>query len=246
MISPRELWSALRCSYDDVMRNHTLALAAGLAYYFLLSLFPILIVLASVLAFLPIPNLWDRVLWTMSRVVPADAMGVVRGVTKDVLEQGHPKLLSIGLLGTLYAGTGGFLSMIEALNVAYDVPETRAWWHTRLLALQLAGVIGAFFVAALALMIVGPEFGSWLANKIGLGPAFVFTWQYIRWGASIVFTVLGVELLYFFAPNVKQRFLATLPGALLAVATWIAASYALGLYFQRFAHFNKTYGTLGA
>ncbi len=245
-MGPRELGRALRCTWNDVQQNHIFALAAGLSYYFLLSLFPLLIVLASVVPYLPIPNLWDRILWTMARVVPYDAMGVVRGVLQDVLEKGHPKLLSLGILGTVWAATGGFSSMIEALNVAYDVPETRRWWHTRALALQLTFGIGIFFVAALGLMVVGPQFGSWLANKIGLGPAFVWTWQYFRWGASIAFTVIGIELLYFMAPNVKQKFLATLPGAILAVAAWIGLSYGLGLYFQRFANFNRTYGALGA
>ena len=237
---------ALSNTVTDVNNNHTLVLAAGLAYYFLLSLFPLLIVLASVVSYLPVPNLWDRLLGSMAQVVPGDAMGVVRGVLKDVLAHNHPSLLSVGILGTVWAATGGFSSMIEALNVAYDVPETRPWYRTRGLALLLTFVIGAFFVVALALMIVGPEFGGWLANKIDLGPVFVFAWKYLRWGVSIAFTVIGVELLYFLAPNVKQRFKATLPGASLAVIAWLAASFLLGLYFRHFANFNKTYGTLGA
>jgi membrane protein len=173
-------------------------------------------------------------------------MGLVQKVVTDVLAQTHPKLLSVGILGTIYAATGGFSSMIEALNVAYDVPETRPWWRTRLLALGLTFVIGALFVVALALMVVGPQFGGWLAAKIGLGSLFAVVWNYIRWAVAIAFTVVGVEVLYFLAPNVKQRFRATLPGASLAVAAWVAASYGLGIYFQKFANFNKTYGTLGA
>jgi membrane protein len=182
----------------------------------------------------------------MARVVPPDAMGVVRGVLKDVLSTGHPKLLSLGIAATLWSGSGGFSSMIEALNVAYDVPETRPWWRTRLLALWLTFAIGIFFVVALGFMVVGPEFGGWLAAKVHLRPAFAFAWNWIRWAVAIAFTIIGVELIYFLAPNVKQRFLATLPGAAVAVGGWIGASYLLGIYIRHFGQFNKTYGTLGA
>jgi membrane protein len=245
-MSIRQFSTALRSAIRDLLNNHTMPLAAGLAYYFVLSLFPLLIVLSTVLIYLPIPSLFDRLLTAMASVVPADGMALVRGVLKDVLSHQHPKLLSIGIVGTIYAATGGFSSMIEAMNVAYDVPETRPWWRTRLLSLQLTLVIGLLFVVALGFLIVGPEFGGWLAAKIGLGPVFAFVWNYLRWAVAIAFTVLGVELLYFWAPNVRNRFRSTLPGATLAVSAWLAASWGLGLYIRHLANFNKTYGTLGA
>jgi membrane protein len=136
--------------------------------------------------------------------------------------------------------------MIEALNVAYDVPETRPYWHTRALAIGLTFLIGLLMVVALAVMIVGPQFGAWLAGKVHLGPVFIAVWPYLRWGVSVAFTVIAVEVLYFVAPNVKQNFWRTLPGAAVAVVGWIGLSFLLGLYFRSVAHLNKTYGTLGA
>src|SRR5207247_9707641 len=95
-------------------------------------------------------------------------------------------------------------------------------------------------------MIVGPRFGELLASRVHLSNVFVFLWPFIHWSIAIAFTILAVEALYYLAPNVKQRFLATLPGAMLAVGCWIALSYLLGFYFRHFANFNKTYGSLGA
>jgi membrane protein len=241
-----QLKQSVRGTVRDVLNKHTIVISAGLAYYFVLSLFPLLIVLASIAVYLPVPNLFDQVLGSMARIVPPDAMGLVRRVLSDVLTHSHPRLLSVGILGTLWAAAGGFSSTIEALNVAYDVPETRSWWRTKLLALELTFIIGALFIVALGVLVVGPEFGGWLAAKLHLAPAFAFAWNYVRWGVAISFTVLGVELLYFLAPNVRNRFWSTLPGAALAVGLWIAASWALGIYIQHFASFNKTYGTLGA
>lgn len=235
----------IKNAYSDIMNNHTMSLAAGLSYYFVLSLFPFLILLASLLAYLPIPDLFGQILGVMSRVVPPDSMRLVYRVVGTVAKP-HGGLLTFGIIGTLWTATGGFNNLIEALNVAYDVPETRPIWKTRLLALGLTLVIGLSLTIALTVMILGPKLGQWIANSVSLGTAFMHVWPYIRWGVSIAFTVLAVELVFWWAPNVKQRFWATLPGALLGVVFWIGSSYGLGIYFQRFANYNKTYGILGA
>jgi membrane protein len=242
----RGLKSAIKGTYVDVNNNHTLALAAGLSYYFVLSLFPALIFLSAVVAYLPVPDLFNQALSLMSHFVPADGMGLVKKVLSDVVSPNRSTFLSFGILGTLWAASGGYAATIEALNVAYDVRETRPFWKTRLLALGLTFLIGALLLLALSVMIVGPRFGQWLAAKVHLSQLFVVAWPYIHWTLAVVFTVLAVEALYFLAPNVKQRFLATLPGAVLAVACWVGLSYILGIYFRNFANFNKTYGTLGA
>jgi len=238
--------SAFEHTYSDVRRNHALQMAAALSYYFVLSLFPALIFLSAVVAFLPVPNLFGQALSLMERFLPAESMGLVRKVLSDVITPNRGAFLSFGLLGTLWAASGGFSAAIEALNVAYDVEDDRPFWKTRPLAIALALVTGALLLVALSVMIVGPRFGAWLAGKVHLSMVFVVLWPYIHWAIAIGFAVLAVEVLYFWAPNVKQRFSATLPGAVLSVACWIALSCLLGVYFRHFANFNKTYGTLGA
>lgn len=237
---------ALVRTYGDVNRNHTLQMAAALSYYFVLSLFPALIFLSAVVAYLPVPNLFGQAMDFMGRFVPADSMGVIKKVLADVITPNRGAFLSVGLVGTLWAASGGFAATMEALNIAYEVDETRPFWKTRPLAIGLALVIGALLLLALSVMIVGPRFGEWLAVKFHISQLFALAWPYLHWTLSTAFVVLAVEALYFLAPNVKQRFLATLPGAVLAVGCWIGLSYLLGVYFRSFANFNKTYGTLGA
>jgi len=221
-------------------------MAAALSYYFVLSLFPALILLSAIVAYLPVPDLFGQALAFMGRFLPSDSMGLVRRVLADVITPNRGAFLSVGLLGTLWAASGGFSAAIEALNVAYDVEDDRPFWKTRPLAVGLAFVIGALLLVALSVMIVGPRFGVWLAAKVHLSAVFALLWPYIHWSIAVGFAILAVEALYFWAPNVKQRFLATLPGAILAVACWIGLSYLLGIYFRSFANFNKTYGTFGA
>ncbi len=242
----REFGEAISRTYEDIGRNHTLQMAAALSYYFVMSLFPALIFLSAVATYLPVPDVFNQSLNLMSRFVPGDSMGLVRKVLSDVVTPNRGAFLSFGFLGTLWAASGGFSAAMEALNVAYDVEETRPFWKTRPLAIGLTFVIGFFLLMALGVMIVGPRFGEWMAGRLHLSQVWVWVWPYIHWTISVGFTILAVEALYFIAPNVKQRFWATLPGAVVAVSCWIGLSYLLGIYFRSFANFNKTYGTLGA
>jgi membrane protein len=238
--------SALVRTYTDVLRNHTTQMAAALSYYFVLSLFPSLIFLSAVVAYLPVPDLFNQALAVMGRFLAPDSMGLVRRVLADVITPNKGTFLSFGILGSLWAASGGFSAAIEALNVAYEVNDDRPFWKTRPLAVGLAFMTGTLLLVALSVMIVGPRFGEWLAARAHLSKVFVLLWPYIHWTIAAVFTILAVEALYYLAPNVKQRFFATLPGAILAVGCWIGLSYLLGIYFRNFANFNKTYGTLGA
>jgi membrane protein len=193
-----------------------------------------------------VPDLFNQVLDVMSRFLPADSMGLVRRVLADVVTPNKGTFLSFEILGTLWTASGGFSGAIEALNIAYDVNDDRRFWKTRPLAVALAFITGALLLTALSVMIVGPRFGEWLASRVHLSYLFVLLWPYIHWSIAVGFTILAVEAVYYLAPNVKQRFVATLPGAILAVGCWVGLSYLLGAYFRHFANFNKTYGTLGA
>lgn len=237
---------ALQRTGYDINNKHTLQMAAALSYYFVMSLFPALILLSAILAYLPIHDLLNQAFGLMGGFVPKDTMTFVHKVVSDEILPNRGTFLSFGILGTLWAASGGFAAAIEALNIAYEVPETRPFWKTRPLAIGLTCVIGILLLIALGVMIVGPDFGAWLARRLHMSWVFAGVWPLIHWLVAVGFTVLSVEWLYFLAPNVKQRFLSTLPGAILSVACWIGLSYALGIYFRSFANFNKTYGTLGA
>jgi membrane protein len=172
-------------------------------------------------------------------------MGLVRKVVADVTTRNHAALLSFGLLGALWTCSSAFATVIEALNVAYGVPETRPLWKTRLLAFELTFLVGMLVVVAFAFLVVGPHFGKFLAATIGLSRAFAVFWPVVQHVLAAILMVLAIEGMYFMAPNVKHGFLASLPGAIFALAGWIVLSDALSFYFQKFEHLNRTYGVLG-
>src|SRR6478752_1954383 len=237
---------ALWRTVEAVPAKHTLQMAAALSYYFVISLFPALLLVSAIVAYLPGANPFAQVLSLMAGFVPQDSIELLRKVLATVVTPNRSTLLSFGILGTLWTASGGFAAAIEALDIAYEVEEARPFWVTRPLAVALTLLVGVLLLIALAVMIVGPQFGTWLAMRANLTWLLARAWPYIHWTVAVLFSVLAVEALYFIAPNVKQRFLATLPGAVLAVDCWIALSYLLGLYFRHFANFNRTYGAMGA
>ncbi len=237
---------AVRTTYTRVQRKHTSQLAAGLSYYFVLSIFPSLITFAAAVALLPIPNLFDQILGLMARFVPSDSMGLVRTVLKDVISPHGGSFLSLGILLAIWAASGGFAALIEALNVSYDFEEDRGFLHCRSVAIGLVFGVGTLMIVALALMVVGPGFGSWLATKVGMGEVFGILWPYLRWALCIGCAVLSIGLIYTWGPSKRVSLRSSLPGACMALLTFLILSSLLGIYLRSFTQLNKTYGTLAA
>jgi len=233
-------------TYRDALKDETFAAAAALSYYTVVCAFPALILLSAVMAYIPLPNFFADVLVAMTRVLPADAvMPTVYSVLIGVLGANLRAWLSLGTLGTLWLVSSTFDGMIDALDAAYGAFDDRPFWKTRLLALCLAGITGVLLICAVATMLVGPKVGEWIAGRMSLSGAFITFWPFIHKTIAIGFAVLAAQFVYFLAPNVKQRFRATLPGAVLSIACWMGLSWLLGVYFRHFANYNRIYGTLG-
>ena len=181
----------------------------------------------------------------VGRVAPPGTMSMVESVLSDILGKNSGAWLSLGTLGTVWVVSSAFDELIEALNAACDVKDSRPFWKTRLLALGLAAVTGFFVLCGIATMAIGPRAGGWLAAQFSLSHAFVTIWPFLHWALAVVFAMLAVETIYLLAPQVKQKFVATLPGTVLTVICWIGLSHLLGIYFHYFANYNRTYGTLG-
>jgi membrane protein len=239
------LTQSFKNAIQNVQDHHTIQVAAALAYYFFLALFPVLIVLSVLLSWLPVPHLFDWVLATMARVLPAQTMKTVYSVFISILSTHRGTWLSVGMLGMIWVASAAFDALIEALNIAYNMRDNRPFWKTRLLAFGLGGICGILFLVGLLVVMVGPRFGDWLAATLHVPRIFASLWQPMHWTIAIAFTVLAVELLYFLAPCEKPGFLQTLPGAIVTVAAWAGLSALLGVYFRHFANYSRVYGTLG-
>jgi membrane protein len=232
--------------YNDIYEERLFVFAAGLSYYFVLSLFPLLVSMAALLGYVPIPHMFEGLLTLMAKLVPGDGMSMVRNIVSDVMSHKHKHFLTFGLLFTIWTASSGFAATIDGLNVVYRVRETRPVWKTRPIALGLTLLAGSLLLLAVGLMVEGTYLGIWFTARFELNPGILAVWRYLQWGIAMIFAMLALELLYHFGPDVKQRFRDSLTGAIVAVIIWIGLSYLLGSYFRHFDSFDKTYGPLGA
>lgn len=219
--------------------------AAALAYHGLLALFPFVIFLIALLGFLRAPDFFDSVLEQARTVLPADAYQPLQDVTTEIQNQESGGLLSFGIVAAIWAASSGIRALMKALNTAYDVEETRPVWKLYLLSILYTVGLAVLAIAAIALMLLGPQAMQWLADQIGLGGAFVTIWTWLRWPVAVILLTLAAALAYYVSPNVEQPFALITPGALLAVIVWILASVSFSIYVSQFGNYSATYGSLG-
>jgi membrane protein len=234
----RRVWAEF--SEDEVSDR-----AAALGYYFLFALFPALLFLTALLGLLPIPNLMDRLMDYVSQAMPGDAASIIEKTLQEIVAGASGGLLSIGVLGALWAGSNGMSSIMSALNAAYDVKETRPWWKTKALAIGLTLGFSVFILSALVLVVFGPKIGQIVAGWVGLGDVFTFAWNILSIPLVMALVAIGVGIVYYMAPAVEQHWRWVTPGSVVAVVLWLAASLALRFYVTNFANYNATYGSIG-
>ncbi len=228
-------------------------LAGGVAFYAILSLFPALLALASVLGVLDSlvgADLAIRVETEVSdflrTVLTSEADSTIAAVD-ELFTDARPGLLTLSLLVAVWTLSRGFAALVRALDVVYDLDEHRPWVRVRSTAFVLA--IGSMFAAAilLTLVVIGPLFGTGedIAAEIGLGDQFVFLWNVLRLPVAFAVLVLWAATIFHIAPDHHTPWRADLPGALVTGVLWIAFSGGLRLYVQFAQAGNAVFGALG-
>lgn len=231
----------------EILDDNVLGLSAQTAYYFFFSLFPLLLFVAPLLSV--IGDKEEMVGWVLTRAgraVPPEAFALVDGIVKDVvLSESAPGLMSLGALLAAWSGSNIFGALIDALNRAYDVRESRTWVHQqviRLLALLGAGIVLLF---ATAVMLGGAQIADWLANTLGLSRAVADLWKVIQVPIALAILVTAASAIYYFLPNVRQKWRHVVVAASVATVLWIIGTLLFRAYVQNFGSYNKTYGTIG-
>jgi membrane protein len=231
-------------TWRETNEDGILGHSAELAYYFLLALFPMLIFLISLVGFLP--GLQEAIFTGLAKFVPGDAMRLVSDTLSDVTRNRSRGLISFGILGALWAASGGVAAVMGALNAAYDAREERSFWKVRLIAIGLTIMLALLVVGGTTLVMFGDRFAAWLASQLGLGTAFAVVWGAAHYLLGFALLFLGLELIYYFGPNVEQDWKWVTPGAVFAVVSIVVASLLFSLYLRFAPDYSATYGSLGA
>lgn len=240
--------AALKRAFSGFVSNDGLGLAAQLAYYMVLALFPLVLVLVSVMGTFSSPQLAESLLEYFREVLPAEVYALIESYMADVLGGRNPApgLLSFGILGTLWAASGALSALINALNRIYGIRETRPFWKVKGLAILLTlGLSGLVFLGVF-LLVLGPHLGTAVAEFFGLGSLFEMVWHVVRWPVALVFLMVAVVLIYYLAPDAGQPFRWITPGGFAGVLLWVLASLAFSFYVGNFGAYDATYGSIGA
>ncbi|WP_077616746.1 YihY/virulence factor BrkB family protein [Caenibacillus caldisaponilyticus] len=225
-----------------VFEDRVFDLAAQLAYFFLLSLFPFLIFTFGVLPYIGIDQ--TDVLAFISHYAPPELMDIIRDNLKGVFDQ-HAGLLSFSVIATIWPTSTAIMAIIRVLNQAYGVRESRSFIVARGMAILLTFALIFVILIALLLNVFGPSIGRLLVVQYGTPPDIIKVFDFLRLALSFIIIILVFACLYLFAPNKRLKISEVLLGAIFAAVGWQLASYAFSYYVDQTVHFSATYGTLG-
>ncbi|MCA1715805.1 MAG: YihY/virulence factor BrkB family protein [Actinobacteria bacterium] len=186
----------LRAAVAEFQRDDALGLAAQLAFYLILALFPFLLVLVSLMGTFSNEELASDILGYFQQVTPQQVYGIIETYLSDTISGSRPApgLFSVGLIVALWSASGAFAALINALNRAYDVEETRPIWKVRGIALLMTLGLSVIILIAVLLLVFGPPIGRGIADLFGLGSVFEAVWNIVRWPVALFFMVLTVAL----------------------------------------------------
>lgn len=227
-----------RFSEDEIT-----SLSAQLSYFFLLSLFPLLIFLVALAAYLPID--YQEIIDMISAYLPNEVVEMINSNLDQVLAESGGGLLSIGILGTVWSASNGINAIMRSLNKAYDVNENRSFFRGRFIAITLLVSVLLLIVVALLLPVFGRMIGVHIFSFFGASEQFITVWNASRWiiSSSIFFIVF--LYLYKMAPNIKVYFKDIIWGALFATVGWQISSLGFSYYVNTMGNYSATYGSLG-
>lgn len=243
-LSGHRLGELGRRTWKKSSEDNVFGTAAELAYFFLLSLFPMLIFLASLVGFLP--GLRESLLAGLAKAIPADAMRIVDEALLDVVGKRSRGMLWLGAAGGLWAASNGVVALIRALNFAYEVKERRPFWKVWLIAIGLTISLSVFVVAGAVLIMFGDLLSIWISRSLDLGSSMIFLWRLVDYLIGLALLLIGLEGAYYFGPDTKQDWRWITPGAACAVIAAVAGSLLFSFYLRFAPSYSATYGSIGA
>lgn len=225
------------------MRDDCTDMAAEVSFYFVLSLFPFFLLIAAIIGWLPSTNFWHSfVPWIMT-YFPRMSRTILLAAILD-LSKWHTAFLSFGLITTLWSASSGFVSLMEALSVAYGGKDTRSFWRKR--AIAIGATIGAaiFFLLSFGLWTVGRWAERALTFDWQSVEVFQTPWRIAWWTFTLLLLSFGVDLVNYFLPDGERRWRWLSPGAIFVALSFTLASVGLDFYVRHNTMLPKVYGTL--
>jgi membrane protein len=231
-------------AYRRYLADKTPDLSAQCAYYFLLSLFPFLLFLMTLIGYLPLSE--EGVHQLIDLYFPGGTNQFVEQNLHQMVGVKRTGLLSFGILITLWSAATGIESLVRAVNIAYGIKEERSYIRSKLIAFALTVAMVLAIFSVLVLAVFGGQIGEYLEHHIQVGTHALKDWHVMRWVTTLVILFVLFTALYVIAPVKRVSLREAAPGAMFATIGWQSVSVAFGYYVDNFANYTATYGGVGA
>ncbi|MFF5171702.1 YihY/virulence factor BrkB family protein [Micromonospora sp. NPDC000089] len=239
--------AALKRTVREFQEDSLTDWAAALTYYGVLSIFPGLLVLISILGLLG-ERATNGVKDTVGQAVPNDSVQkIIQGAIDQAQQSGGLASIAaiIGVLAAFWSASGYIAAFMRASNSIYDVPEGRPIWKTLPIRLGVTALVGVLLLACAVIVVFTGGFAEAVGNAVGLGSTAVTVWNIAKWPVLLILVSLMFAILYWASPNARHGgFRWVSPGGVLAVVLWLVISGLFALYVSNFGSYNKTYGAL--
>jgi membrane protein len=242
-------WATVKRTATEFQEDNLSDWAAALTYYALLSLFPAIIAMVSLIGIFGNPkSTTDSLTEIITDIGPASAAETFKGPIESITRNGGTAgaALVLGIAAALWSASGYVGAFTRASNIIYETPEGRPFWKLRPLQIAITLVmIVLMTLLAVGLVLTGPVVSA-IAEPVGIGSTAVDLWNIAKWPVMAAIFLLAIAVLYYATPNVKLRaFRWVTPGSLVAIVVWVVASALFAFYVANFGSYDKTYGTLG-
>jgi len=234
-----------RRTWREALDDDVPGLAAQLSYYFFLALFPALLFLLALASFFPLGNVTDDVARSLGPFVSPQVLELIQEQMRRLANNENGGLLTFGVAAALWSSSAALVSIVGALNRAYDIEEGRPWWKVRLVAIGLTLGVAVIVLVALSLVLGGPALAERLGQTTGWGAPFEWTWLVLQWPLVFALVTTGIGLIFYFGPDADQDWVWISPGAVAATILWLLVSLLFKLYIANFTDYEASYGTVG-
>jgi membrane protein len=234
-----------RRTWREAVDDDVTGLAAQLSYYFFLALFPAILFLLALASFFSLSSITDDVSRSLGPFVSTQVLVLIEDQMRRLANDENGGLLTLGVAGALWSSSAALVSILGALNRAYDIEERRPWWKVRLVAIALTVGVAVVVLIALTLVLAGPTIAEHLGRATGGGAPLEWTWLVLQWPLVFLLITTGIGLIYYFGPDADQDWAWITPGAVVATILWLVASLLFKLYVANFTDYEGSYGTVG-
>lgn len=219
-------------------------LASQLAFFFLLSLFPLLIFIFTLLPYLNLDQ--SEIFLFIRDYAPESVATLLEETLGDILNSRNGGLLSFGIVATIWSASKGMNALTSALNRSYFQEESRSFIVARGMSVVFTVMLIAVLVVALVLPVFGQQIGTLAFSYLGLEEGFLKIWSSLRWFLPPILIYAVFSLIYWLVPNLKLQYRSVILGSLFATIGWIITSLGFSYYVGNYGSYSSTYGSIGA